>query len=612
MTIWMFNLVAFSFVRFNCASAITTPSLSDSNTLTDTVYSLGASPTNTVLCRSDITTISLCPTHEGAYITCGQEGQWAIFCNQIQGGFPYYEVEHIATIQQCIEACDDFDQCDIPIITPDGKCVLQGSNEQDNSSNADFIDKLGWAALLPAESPGADADISATRSMPQSSSTDSTYFPSAPIASQALAGLLYNSSLASTNTEGAVGRGTIDKTFEFCEPTRITCPECNDSFLEDSLGANYQVFCDTKWVQRGTDKVIDFDTQRCMVQCESTPGCQGFTIWPGDKCGLAFGDSAYIGGLYPSQTAFLLNPSNFPTALPPGASGGTSSCPTHSISCPACADTYIKDNLGMIYQILCDSSLYSKRFYSVKSSRNAEECMTECDGVSWCKGASLENGNCALARGEDVFPVESFGSIAFLPVDLRYTPSPPQLSAFPTGSFTSARSNHASISSAKQSLKSDSKEVVSSKSTMRPFVTKASSTKTSLARTSPAKRSSKTTSCVKSSSARLHSTVPIVSPCSLENIRCQQCDRVTVVDSRKEKYRVQCNFQPICSNISSQGRLSQDDCMQKCDTDATCLAAIWNNGRCSLCEGSLEGLAMYESPQEYVVFVVEPRRLTNI
>ena len=225
--------------------------------------------------------------------------------------------------------------------------------------------------------------------------------------------------------------------------------------------------------------------------------------------------------------------------------GPASSCQPSSISCPWCNDAYVKDDLGETYHILCHNHLYSESYYSVQHWVTPEGCMAECDNLTWCGGSTYSGGgNCELARGQDVFPQSRPGYTALLPVNLSYTPPPDHLSAFPTGKPTSVRSP---------------------------------------------------------------SATPTATPCRIDNIRCRQCDGATVVDGFNETYRVQCNFQPICNDITGRtGYTSQKFCMEHCDTDSTCLAAIWYNGHCDLCQGALEGLVTYESPHEYVVFIAEP------
>ena len=536
----------------------------------------------------DLDPVSYCPRCDGFEVRWGQFGNWVVYCGRLFTNATYFTDPQQLTVRECVDACMESDTCDSPVVTPDGQCLLaQLGRDENGERHESYIEEPGWAILLPRFTGGLPifGEGSTIASAPTSSSTSVLGF-------ERVSGFPPQCQLSSYTSK---------------------CPQCNGAFIEDSLGFVYQLLCSSIWVNRGNTKLLDFDLGRCMVQCENTPGCHGFSIDSDNRCGLAFGAKASIQKASPSHTALVLNPSKARTPKP------ARSCTAQSISCPACANSYVKDDLGKVYHVLCNSAIWSERFQSVERSLTAAGCMAECDKFVWCEGVNYERGVCKLARGENAFPQRMLGTTALLPVDLSYTPSPPKLSAFPTGEYSPIHSTTRRTASSRSSAAKSSSTRGSSvkgislsrssvaRASSRSLCTRASSTKPVSAKSSTTKPliTSAKSATGQSTSTKTSGITPTASPCSLNNVKCRQCDRTLIYNSRKNTYRVQCNFQPICNGLMGHGDTSQDGCMQYCDADATCLAAVWNNGHCNLCQGSLEGLATYESPQGYVVFVKE-------
>jgi hypothetical protein len=411
-TLLSFILVILFFYHFHIASAhiTTTENTPTVQPFRGTAYALSPSPPSRsrATCHNGNDMVSLCPICHGSVFTGSDSIRRAVFCGTLWTKATYYEDEQASTVEECIDACMQFGTCDWPVIAPDGRCFVIVLRRDENEQLEGFpIQERGWAVLQPA--------LAGVFTVPWSAS------PSV--------------SATSKSPDSGIRTGFVQDDLKVCQLSAVSCPECNSAFVEDSLGSIYQVLCNGQWVHSSHTHVLDFDLPRCMVQCESTLGCLGLAISPAG-CGLAIGDESNIQGSSPDTTAFLLSPSNAPTPFPSSSTGTAKSCQASSVSCPACANAYVKDNQGKIYHVLCDSSLYSERFYSVQHSVTPGGCMLACDNHAWCRGANFQSpGNCELARGEDVFPQRRSGSTAFLPVDLSYTPPPPQLSAFPTGEF---------------------------------------------------------------------------------------------------------------------------------------------------------------------------------
>ena len=262
--------------------------------------------------------------------------------------------------------------------------------------------------------------------------------------------------------------------------------------------------------------------------------------------GYAALEPRFTGGLPPPEpegSGSFATTSTSSTVHPTStlASNHTSSCQASSITCPQCNHAQVLDSQGTTYKVFCDNEIYSEHQYSVERWVTPEGCIAECDNFTWCGGSTFwPEGNCELARGPDVFPQSHMGRTAFLSVDLTYTPPPPTLSAYPTGTA--------------------------------PY------------------------------------SSPTATPggCQKSDVRCPECNNVQFTDGLHETYCVKCNLQPICARVAGQrSHTSPGACMEDCDADPGCMAAIYDNGNCEFCQGTIESMVPYVLDHDYAVFVAE-------
>lgn len=307
------------------------------------------------------------------------------------------------------------------------------------------------------------------------------------------------------------------------------CPACDGVIVQQSRSRPFMAQCNMVY----TDVTYYEDVQnatvgQCINACMKLEAYYGPVISPDGRCFLAQSETGNLQIIRESGWALLLpaqrsrRPGPFMPPLhtgqpfylnssaasstsyvtPTASSGkGGDACQASSISCPDCDGAYIEDAFGKTYHVFCDNRLYSDSTYAVQRWLTPTGCMAECDNFTWCGGSTYwPEGNCQLARGEDVFPQERRGYTAFLPVNVSHTTPPPELSAYPTGTFTSARQSSTTSSSGS---------------------------------------------------------------CDPSEIRCPQCDALTLHDGFNESCRVQCNFEPICNDITGRyGRTSQNSCIE--------------------------------------------------
>lgn len=348
------------------------------------------------------------------------------------------------------------------------------------------------------------------------------------------------------------------------------CPACGGSVIQYNQFGEYYTFCDTEFANVTYNEVFYIKKASvidCIGACMGSEHCYAPVIAPGGRCLLATmapGDEPTLA----TQPGYAALVPRFTGALPPPAPSGTLiesssaavSSTTHSrptatskhtkhcnasdIACPRCNRAQVEDPSGITYQVLCDKDLYSESHYAIQHQLTPEGCMAACDHFTDCGGSTFwPEGNCELARGDDVFPLAHARRTAFLSVNLSYTPPPPQLSAYPT--------------------------------VFPPPI--------------------------------YSSTSPNYSGCNRAHVRCPQCDGLQIKDGLNESYRVRCDLQPICRTALARYNVkSANSCLERCDADATCLAAIYERGRCVLCQGSIESLTPYLLPHDYVIFLAEP------
>lgn len=359
-----------------------------------------------------------------------------------------------------------------------------------------------------------------------------------------------------------------------CSVSAVQCPRCDGKQTTDAAKHTWSIKCNS--YLRSAFGLAAFATtlDECLMMCNVRPHCMSVTYGGDHSCDMNFGPAKTVQrkgymALQPVENAPSSRHSStkYPTT---SISAQPQRCNASFPACPMCNKKRIEDENGQSYTVHCGKRIYSERQYAVQHLLGPGDCIKECDNFNGCKGATWwPDGNCELARGEDAFPqnAPSKSYMGFLPFDPNFTPEPPQLSAFPTGDFTAVTTS------------------------------------------SPA-RATSATYTPEISTTNLHSTSTrtIPSPtCNPSSIRCPNCDGFTLQDGFNSTYHVQCAFQPICDDIIGRfGYSTQNDCMEHCDLDPACLAAIYDDGHCDLCEGSMEGMATYSSPYEYVVFIAEP------
>ncbi|OQO03584.1 hypothetical protein B0A48_10249 [Cryoendolithus antarcticus] len=219
--------------------------------------------------------------------------------------------------------------------------------------------------------------------------------------------------------------------------------------------------------------------------------------------------------------------------------------------------------LPSLRRILCNKRLLSNSRYALAEPLSAAYCLSQCDERNaTCVGASWSSDDgCVLATGKINGTVSDPDSTAFIRLGLlpsystgtdSLTPVTTQptwlnMSAYPTGAFTSA---HPPIATAPI-----------------PYPTgPVTITRTS---TLPA---------------------PPIETCNPAAIACPACDGLRIVHTQNTTYRLQCNFRPICDElVGAYGTASMNVCMNRCDEEEECVAAVYDHGHCDLCQGSMEG-----------------------
>ncbi|KAF2484713.1 hypothetical protein BDY17DRAFT_323547 [Neohortaea acidophila] len=353
------------------------------------------------------------------------------------------------------------------------------------------------------------------------------------------------------------------------------CPSCDSSIIPYGRFGAYEVACNSVYTNVTYYKNIhNASVIQCIEACMDLQECYVPVISPEGRCLLAVQElgeepvlakedgyavllARFTGAIPPSSTTSSLS-----TSLPSAMSSTTHirTCKASDISCPRCHGARVKDPLGITYEVHCNHQLYSQHHYSVQEWLTPEGCLAECDHHHWCQGATFwPEGNCELAKGDNVFPEYHKGYTAFLSIDPTYTPTSMPNSAFPT--------------------------------TLQPGAN------TSMPTTTPTPPKIPL------------APGPEVNYCNQHNITCPQCNGFDVHDSAGREYRVECNLQPICAVM--EGRHEHDTpnkCMLQCGAEEGCQAAIFERGDCAVCMGALESWDLYPLPHDYVVFVADCAR----
>lgn len=374
-----------------------------------------------------------------------------------------------------------------------------------------------------------------------------------------------------------------------CGATEDLCPACDAQNLTDVVGVQWIVTCDyalqssDQEAVRGTTNVAV-----CLDACKDAEDCFGVNIEADGTCTLnsgmqsglrrALGVSNLVRVIEPPPTATAKSQVQITATFGPGAgqpsvgfvtttgdfapapTDGTEECDlTENDLCPRCNNREVGNEGGQTYRILCETELYSDNgTYSVQAWLSPEGCLEECDNADFCRGASYyDDRNCELAKGDLGFPLSQSGYTAFLPV-----PTDPGLvsvaganspSAFPT-------------------------------STAKPSTGWNATTATS-------------------ANGPAYSMQPIDPGCDVDALSCPACDGMQVTDKLNGSYTVLCDYEPICDSKAQwrDGADTQEQCMQGCDQDVTCLAVMyWPKSRgCHLCQQGMD-----EGPGKNLPYVV--------
>ncbi|TKA61373.1 hypothetical protein B0A55_12013 [Friedmanniomyces simplex] len=375
--------------------------------------------------------------------------------------------------------------------------------------------------------------------------------------------------------------------------------------MQDYAGNSYAVTCDSfiaSTDQYAAASGVINTTYQCLEACDELTGCLGVYFLPVTDAVCTLITGAIV-GVEPQEGYNAYVRQGAPNATAPASSSGTNvisilasisasisksvassvstsyyqptsisnvssvaapaKCPASNITCPACDGEKVIDDRGNAYKVFCDNQLYADSDYNVQQWLSPDGCLAECDNYSWCKGSTFRpEGNCQLAKGENVFPQEMQGYTAFLPV--------------PNSTVVAAAAPHAP--SAYPTVNGYSAVAASPPST---FAT------------------------VTSSPTQPSSTPPPTSPCNLDIARCPACDGANVTDWLNQTYTISCNEIPICGLVVNRANYTlQFECLEYCDADPVCFAAMWETGRCDLCQETLEGKALQvqAGPADYVYY----------
>ncbi|KAK6441627.1 hypothetical protein LTR95_002138 [Oleoguttula sp. CCFEE 5521] len=257
-----------------------------------------------------------------------------------------------------------------------------------------------------------------------------------------------------------------------------------------------------------------------------------------------------------SSNSTLLTPSypniTHPTPYNPNSTNMT--CSLSTFSCPACDSKTVTDLHNTQYSVLCNKRLLSTSRYALAEPLSAAYCLSQCDERNaTCVGASWSSDDgCVLATGKINGTVSDPDSTAFIRLGLlpSYSTGTGSLTPVTTQPTWLNMSAHPPMATAPL-----------------PYPTGAVTiTRTS---TLPA---------------------PSLETCNPAAITCPACDGLRILDTQNTTYRLQCSFRPICDElVGAYGTASMNVCMNRCDDEEECVAAVYDHGHCGLCQGSMEG-----------------------
>lgn len=337
-----------------------------------------------------------------------------------------------------------------------------------------------------------------------------------------------------------------------CHEGSVLCPGCDGSNITDGTGDLWTVTCDFAIEAVHEEAVAgDVTTSTCLDACHDMDECVGVTFTPNGTCVVAAGQQKGL-----SYSSGYTNLARLPPT--PTASGVTTTKTSASSTstsgecdldgdeiCPKCSGQVAIDSKGNAYRVLCDTSLNSNGSYSPQDWMSPEACLEECDKLDFCTGVTYnEERNCELAKAGPV-TVSDKSFTAFLPLQ----------TAAPTPAARSVTSQ------------------------------------TSLSATTV---------------GPTFSVLPINSGCNPSAVSCNECDGYQITDKLNGSYTAICAREAICLTTDPQGEGTQEHCLERCDQDVTCLAAMWSPDSllCNLCLRGFElGTAAGDFP--YVILAVD-------
>ncbi|KAH9828297.1 hypothetical protein Tdes44962_MAKER02462 [Teratosphaeria destructans] len=371
----------------------------------------------------------ICPGYNGKNFTDGNSATYSVHCDAYATSENEYLVTNpssVATAVQCMNACDEFDDCEGAVYYPGSRCVLTVGTtfgSQQNSSGVAYFIRRGAPATVSSA-----ATISSTVTL----STLSIAKPS-PKTSPA-----------------AVPTGA-----QVCNSSNILCPACDGETVTDDDGTSYQVYCNYKLISGSVYDVQAFTSvSGCLLRCDDYTGCLGATFWTGGNCQLVksspsatqeAGFTAFlpVGGASrtaspssvltssselgsKSVTSSISKASTTSVASRSGAtfisdgpqsstshatttgttrtSSASASAPTNatslSASCPASDGLNVTDVVTQNYTVSCDfEPVCETTVTGTKASYTQETCLESCDHDAVCLAATWQDGSCVLCEG---------------------------------------------------------------------------------------------------------------------------------------------------------------------------------------------------------------------
>lgn len=358
-----------------------------------------------------------------------------------------------------------------------------------------------------------------------------------------------------------------------CNEGSVLCPGCDGRNLTDGQGEKWAISCGYEIEAEDESKVGGVvSTSICLDACDDDNDCFGVTFAPNGSCVIAGGklkglsyspgytNFARLAALTSTSTSHAgvtattgsgVTRITSSTSATPTYSGTSSQCSLDDEDlCPRCSGSVVTDSSGNSYRVLCDTSLESNGSYSPQDWLSPEECLHECDQHDFCTGVTyFSERSCELAKADpETTYDESF--TAFLPLK---TPTTSPTVRLPT-----------------------SRSQAWNSSLTAPIAGP------------PA------------------SILPINSGCNASAVTCNECDGFQITDKLNGSYTTICGREPMCVTTDQRGQGTQEECLQKCDQDVTCLGAMWSPDSlfCNLCLRGME-LSRVAGALPYVLFAAD-------